>query len=277
MDWLLGMNQAIDYIENNLDGDIDYSNAAKFVCCSSYEFQRVFSFMANVTLAEYIRRRRLTLAVHDIQIKREKITDVAIKYGYDSPAAFSRAFKQLHGTTPTSARNAGVLLKTCPRISFKFIIQGVDKMEYKIIQRDAMQVIGINRKMITKNNKHWSDISEFWEEFKQGGLQDKLNSYALDDVVFAITTYSEEGDCFWYMLAVAYNDAQNTDHYDIMTIPAGTYAVFEVPSEYEDNVGNFTMRIFNEWLPSTGYKLTGGAEIECCTEKETVIWMPIIE
>jgi AraC family transcriptional regulator len=277
MDWLLGMNQAVNYIEENLDGDINYSTASKFVCCSAYEFQRIFSFMAKVTLSEYIRKRRLTLAAHDIQITKEKITDVAIKYGYDSPAAFSRAFNQQHGTTPTSVRNDGVLLKSYPCISFKFIIQGVDKMEYKIVTKDAVQVIGMNRKMITKNNEHWRDIPEFWDDFKRTGLQDKLNAYALDDIVFAITTYSEEPDCFWYMLAVAYNHVQNTDHYDVMTIPSGTYAVFEVPSEYEDNIGNFTMRIFNEWLPSTGYKLTGKAEIECCTKNGTVIWMPITQ
>ncbi|MCB2313669.1 AraC family transcriptional regulator [Clostridium tagluense] len=277
MDWLSGMNQSVNYIEDNLDGDISYSTAAKFVCCSAYEFQRIFSFMTKVTLSEYIRKRRLTLAAHDIQINKEKITDVAIKYGYDSPAAFSRAFKEQHGTTPISARNEGVLLKTYPLISFKFVIQGVDKMEYKIIHKDEVQVIGMSRKMITKNNEHWRDIPKFWDDFKLTGLKDKLNSFALDDVVFAITTYSEEPDCFWYMLAVAYNHVQNTDNYDVMTIPAGTYAVFEVPSENEDNIGNFTMRIFNEWLPSTGYKLTGEAEIECCTKDGTVIWMPIIQ
>ncbi len=277
MDWLLGMNQAVNYIEENLDGDISYSTAAKFVCCSQYEFQRIFSFMAKVTLSEYIRKRRLTLAAYDIQMNKERITDVAIKYGYDSVAAFSRAFNQQHGTTPTSARNKGVLLKSYPRISFKFVIQGVDKMEYKIVHKDEIRVIGINRKMITKNNEHWRDIPKFWDDFEQMGLQEKLNSYALDDIVFAITTYSEEADCFWYMLAVAYNGAENIDNYDIMSIPAGTYAVFEVPPENEDNIGEFTMRIFNEWLPSTGYKLTGEAEIECCTKKGTIIWMPIVK
>ena len=277
MDWLLGMNQAVDYIEENLDGTISCSIAAKFVCCSEYEFQRIFSFMANVTLYDYIRKRRLTLAAHDIQQNKEKVLDIAIKYGYDSAAAFSRAFKEQHGTTPTSARNEGVMLKSYPRISFKFIIKGVDKMEYKIVQKDALQVIGVNRKMTTKDNAHWRDIPKFWEKIEETGIQDKLKSYAADDNIFAITTYTEELDCFWYMLAVVYNGVQSTNKYDVMTIPAGTYAVFKVPAEDEDNIGNFTMRIFNEWLPSTGYKLTGGAEIECSTNDGTVIWMPIIQ
>ncbi|MGH4124362.1 MAG: helix-turn-helix domain-containing protein [Clostridium sp.] len=189
MDWLMGMNQALNYIENNLDGEICYSTAAKFVCCSTPEFQRIFSFMSRVTLSEYIRKRRLTLAAHDIQISEEKIIDVAMRYGYDSPAAFSRAFSQLHGTTPTSARNEGVLLKTCPRISFKLTIQGVDAMEYKIVHKNALQVIGVNRKMITKNKEHWKDISKFWDDFTQTDLHEKLNCYGLDDVIFAIISW----------------------------------------------------------------------------------------
>lgn len=275
MDWLLGMNQAVDYIEGNLESDISYSHAAKFVCCSEYEFQRIFSFMAKVTLAEYIRRRRLTLAAYDIQRNNERITDIAIKYGYDSVAAFSRAFNKQHGTTPTSARNEGVILKSYPRLSFQFIIQGVDKMEYKIVEKSEFEVIGINRKMVTKNNEDWTAIPKFWDEFRNTGIEKDLKRYAIDDNIFAVTTYTEEPDCYWYMLCVGYNGAENKGDYEVMTIPGGTYAIFEVPSEYEENIGEFTKRIFREWLPSTGYKLTGKAEIECETKNGTVIWMPI--
>lgn len=275
MDWLLGMNQAVDYIEKNLESNISYSEAAKFVCCSEYEFQRIFSFMAKVTLAEYIRRRRLTLAAYDIQRNNERITDIAIKYGYDSVAAFSRAFNKQHGTTPTSARNEGVILKSYPRLSFQFVIQGVDKMEYKIVEKSEFKVIGINRKMITKNNEDWKAISKFWDEFRNTGIEKNLKRYAMDDNIFAVTTYTDEADCYWYMLCVGCNGDENKDGYEVMTIPSGTYAIFEVPSEYEDNIGDFTKRIFREWLPSTGYKLTGNAEIECETKNGTVIWMPI--
>lgn len=275
MDWLLGMNQAVDYIEENLESDISYLEAAKFVCCSEYEFQRIFSFMAKVTLAEYIRRRRLTLAAYDIQRNNERITDIAIKYGYDSVAAFSRAFNKQHGTTPTSARNEGVILKSYPRLSFQFVIQGVDKMEYKIVEKSEFKVIGINRKMVTKNKEDWKAIPKFWDEFRNTGIEKEIKRYATDDNVFAVTTYTEEQECYWYMLCVDYNGNENKDGYEVMTIPGGTYAIFEVPSEYGDNIGGFTTRIFNEWLPSTGYKLTGKAEIECETKNGTVIWMPI--
>lgn len=119
MDWQKGMNQAIDYIEEHLTGDIDLNVAARFVSCSVWEFQRIFSFLTHISPGEYIRQRRLTLAAGDIQKTDEKIIDIAQKYGYDSPAAFSRAFGQLHGITPSAARGGGVTLNTYPRITFE--------------------------------------------------------------------------------------------------------------------------------------------------------------
>ncbi len=275
MDWHKGMNEAIDYIEDNLKADIDYSIASKFVCCSVWEFQRVFSFMAKIPLSEYIRRRRLTLAAHDIQNGNEKILDVALKYRYDSHSAFTRAFSQLHGTTPTLARKAGVMLKTYPRISFKFIIQGVDEMDYKIEQKEEMKIIGINKKMNTTDNAHYKEIGTFWHEFEERKLYDSLKKYSVDHNVYAITTYNNEPNSFYYMIGVEYNGIEFDKSYQVIIIPAGMYATFQVPAESEGDVGAFTMRIFNEWLPATGYQLTGGAEIECCTKDGTVILMPI--
>jgi AraC family transcriptional regulator len=121
LDWQIRMNHAIDYIEDNLTEEIDLILVAKLVGCSTWEFQRIFSFLAHVSLGEYIRQRRLTLAAHDIQASNDKIIDIAMRYGYDSPAAFSRAFSQLHRTTPSSARNGGAPVKAYPRLTFEFI------------------------------------------------------------------------------------------------------------------------------------------------------------
>ncbi len=113
------MNQAIDYIESNLTGEIDLTVTARYVGCSVWEFQRVFAFLAHTSPGEYIRRRKLTLAASDIQTCDEKIIDIALKYGYESPAAFSRAFSQMHGVAPSVARSGGAELKACPRITFE--------------------------------------------------------------------------------------------------------------------------------------------------------------
>lgn len=129
LDWQKGMNQAIDYMEDNLTGDIDLTVASRYVGCSVWEFQRIFSFLAHVAPGEYIRRRKLTLAAADIQRGNDKIIDVALKYGYDSPASFSRAFSQSHGVTPSAARSGGAALIAFPKITFEsYEIRWLDRM-----------------------------------------------------------------------------------------------------------------------------------------------------
>lgn len=118
MDLLMKMNAALDYIESNLTEDIDFTIVAQKAYCSSYNLQRMFSFI--VPLAEYIRRRRLTQAAIELQNSNAKVIDVALKYGYDSPVSFSRAFANIHGITPNEAKQSGVELKVYPKISFKF-------------------------------------------------------------------------------------------------------------------------------------------------------------
>lgn len=121
MDWQKGINAAVDYIENNLTGIIELKTAARYVGCSSWEFQRIFSFLAHIPLSDYIRQRKLTLAAQDICKRNAKIIDIAIKYGYESPTAFSRAFGKLFGTTPSSVRQCGSVINAYPRITFEFI------------------------------------------------------------------------------------------------------------------------------------------------------------
>lgn len=84
MEWLKKLSQAIDYIENNLDGDISYYEAAKIACCSTYYFQRMFSYVAGIPLSDYIRRRRMTKAAFELQISENKVMDIGSKYGYVS-------------------------------------------------------------------------------------------------------------------------------------------------------------------------------------------------
>lgn len=131
MNWQKQINQTMDYIENNLAEKIDYTTAAKFLGCSEWEFRRMFSFLAQMPLSEYVRRRRITAAIADIQ-KGEKIIDIAQRYGYESQAAFSRAFKQLYGVTPSLARNRNIELKPFQRLTFKLILK-----EDEIMQKNS--------------------------------------------------------------------------------------------------------------------------------------------
>lgn len=126
MNWHKSINEAIDYIEENLTREIDYRVVAQIASCSECEFRRIFSQIAQISLSGYIRRRRLTLAVTDIK-NGDKIIDVAMRYGYDSQAAFSRAFKRLCGLSPSSVKNNDMIANLFPRLTFKLVLmEGTD-------------------------------------------------------------------------------------------------------------------------------------------------------
>lgn len=117
MDSLRSMNNALEYIEEHLTEEIDYSEVSKIAYCSEYHFKRMFSFLAGISLSEYIRRRRLTLAALDLKDRDLRIIDVAVKYGYNSADSFSRAFHSLHGILPSEARSENTQLKAYPRMT----------------------------------------------------------------------------------------------------------------------------------------------------------------
>jgi len=161
------MNAAVSYIEENLDNVIDYDTLAKLACCSAHNFFRMFSFITDISLAEYIRRRRLTLAALELQNSNIKVIDLSAKYGYDSPVSFTRAFQTLHGVTPTEARADGVMLKAYPKIAFKISIKGEKEMDYRIETKEAFQVFGVEELFNAEAaimDEHQADPSE-----KSGG------------------------------------------------------------------------------------------------------------
>lgn len=135
MDSLKRMNDSINYIEENLDGEIDFKEVARLAFCSEYHFQRMFSFLAGVSLSEYIRRRRLTVAAFELNNSNIRIIDLAVKYGYKSPDSFTRAFQSLHGITPSEARCNSKSLKSYPRMTFQLSIKGENEMNYRIEEK----------------------------------------------------------------------------------------------------------------------------------------------
>lgn len=140
MDLFERLNAVVEYIESHLDGDIGYKVFGKMLGCSAREFSSIFSFVAGISVSEYIRRRKLSNAAFDIMNGNKKIIDIALKYGYESQSAFTRAFKEIHGQSPLSARQDGVPLKTYPRISFALIIKGVNEMNFRIEKKTALSL-----------------------------------------------------------------------------------------------------------------------------------------
>ena len=143
MSQLEDLNRAMAYIEEHLDGTVDMDVLARIAACSKYQLQRMFPYLAGVTLPEYIRRRVMTRAAQDLRATDAKVMDVALRYGYDSPTAFARAFRRVHGASPNDARRPQTKLTLYPRFVFTLSVKGEEPMDYRIIEQGAFRVVGI--------------------------------------------------------------------------------------------------------------------------------------
>ena len=174
MDWIEKLNEALDYIEANLDGEIDVGLAAKKALCSSFHFQRMFTYIAGQTLGEYIRRRRMTLAAFELGNSDVKVVDLALKYGYDSPTAFTRAFHAIHGVTPKAAREKGNVLSAYPRLTFILSVKGEYAMNYKIEHNKGFRIVGaVTREHMTMEDC-MEKVPQFWKRTHEAGLLPKI-------------------------------------------------------------------------------------------------------
>ncbi len=174
MEWIERFNEAISYIEEHLTEEIDYEQLGRIACCSSYHFQRMFTYMAGVPLSEYIRRRKMSLAAVDLQGGNMKIIDVAGKYGYSSPTAFNRAFQTVHGIAPSAVKSEGVSVKSFPPILFKITVKGVEEMNYRIETKDAFRIVGVSVPLDKDIEKNFSVIPQKWQEISTNGTLQRL-------------------------------------------------------------------------------------------------------
>lgn len=184
MDWITGISKAIDYIEEHITEPTDYTRAAKEACSSPFNFQRVFALLCGYTLGDYVRMRRLTLAGEELLSTDAKVIDVALKYGYDSPESFSRAFTRFHGVSPSAVRK-GAAIRSFSRICVKLILTGGSIMEYRIEKKQAAKII-CRRREFTKPGDDYTnrEIPEFWNECGRDGSIQKLCGYIKDSAQF---------------------------------------------------------------------------------------------
>lgn len=280
MELLDKMNRAIEYIETNLTNKIDYEKVANEIGYSVHHFQRMFSFITDISMVEYVRRRRMTMSAFELQNSSKKVIDIALKYGYESPEAFTRAFQNLHGITPTAARSKGISLKAYPRISFQISIKGVSKMKYRIETREAFQVYGIERIFDMNYGENLREIPKFWDEVQSNGECDKLaeSTGSLNNQeelcpVNAICDYRQTGGTtFPYMICALKSDKSDTIGYKTVDIPSATWAIF-TSDEYElKDISNafqdLNKRAHTEWLPTSTYKKLEGYDLEMYYEKD---------
>lgn len=267
MDWITGISKAIDYIEEHITEPTDYARAAKEACSSPFNFQRVFALLCGYTLGDYVRMRRLTLAGEDLLSTDAKVIDVALKYGYDSPESFSRAFTRFHGVSPSAVRK-GAAIHSFSRICVKLILTGGSIMEYRIEKKQAAKII-CRRREFTKPGDDYTnkEIPEFWNECGRDGSIQKLCGYIKDSAQFKgllgvcfSTEMTDSG--FPYGIGAEYDGESDPQDFEIVEIPAYTYAVFTVRGKMPDAFRETYRKICTEFFPQSGYEYGNGVEIE---------------
>ncbi len=261
MDMLKNLNAAVRYIEADLCEEIDIEKAASIACITADSFLRFFSYMTGMTLNEYIRRRRLTLAADDIRCGNERIIDIAVKYGYDSADAFSRAFAKQHGITPSAYRKNGGDLKIYPPASFYIIIKGAKKMVFRIIELPETEVFGVSQQYDGEGYNNREELRNImWQHSDEqicGAKWNEKGTTVLDGVWYGVW---QDGK---YMIAREKSDIK-ADGLETRVLPAGTYAAFKTErgGNAWDEFPKLFEQIFDSWLPSSGYKLKSDLAIE---------------
>lgn len=284
MAWTDDLNRAMDYIEENLRGEVNVAEVAQRAACSEFHLQRMFPYMTGMTLSDYIRRRRMSLAALDLSAG-EKVIDVALRYGYESPTSFARVFRDVIGAAPSDAQRGTANLRQYPRLTFTMLVRGEEAMEYRIEERDEFRVVGHLVEGDWSLENAGDKAVEFWDYLYEEDGRRIHDALALMDG-------SEPGS----LLGVCFCDDGNFDGYLVgvatslpcpegMTeriVPAATYAVFDCAGPMPDAIQSLQHRILAEWLPSSGYEWAPKADLEVyfgpnmtAADYKSQVWLPI--
>ena len=256
MDWIKIIENALRYIEENLSGELTVDRIAEKVNISPFYFQKGFSMLCGYSVGEYIRMRRLSVAGSELVTSDNKVIDLALKYGYDSPDSFTKAFTRFHGSTPTDVRRKGALLKSFAPLHIKIILDGGNTMEYRVEEKPAFRVMGVSK--IFSYETANADIPQYWDEIHvQAAVKPVEGMYGI--------CFDEEmgGNRFRYMIAdgLAEGEAEekNLETYEV---PRHTWAIFPCRGAMPLSIQEVNRRIFSEWLPAGNYEIAEGYNIE---------------
>lgn len=283
MNWVKIIEDAIEYIEGNITEELTVGRIAEEVNTSAFYFQRGFSMLCGYTVGEYVRMRRLSLAGEELLSSDVKVIDLAVKYGYDSPDSFTKAFTRFHGSTPTDVRRGGAMLKSFAPLHIKLTLDGGSTMEYRIEKKPAFKVMGVSKDFSYENAN--AEIPQFWNEvFMQAAERPVLGMYGV--------CFDEEmaGNEFRYMIADDYVKEQaEAKKLDVHEIKEHTWAVFPCRGAMPLSLQEVNRKIFSEWLPASNYEIAEGYNIEYYSNPEDFtngmqdpeyyaeVWIPVKE
>lgn len=271
MNWIIGIQKAIDYMEDHLTETIDYEAVAAQSFSSSYHFQRVFHILCGLTIGEYIRNRRLSLAGMELATGEVKVIDAALKYGYESPDSFTKAFQKFHGILPSQARNNSDHLKFYSRLVLKISLEGGSVMNYKVEKKPEMTFVGYKKKFSGTPDERMEQEADFYVSTRVNQYLLKGLSHDCDTGYNIMRGFDDEGYDFynasvldeWMANHLDEELGEDAKRFEKIVVPAGTYVICETkktryPTELFEELRR---KVVSEWIPSSGYELANAPEI----------------
>ena len=288
MDWISGIQRALDHIEAHITDQLDYGQIARQAACSGYYFQRLFGILCGMSLGEYIRARRLTLAGQELAATDARVIDVALKYGYESPESFARAFVRFHGVTPSEAKKDGSRLRSFSPLTVRITLKGGQIMDYKIVEKESFTLLEKVQTQSVVDDRHLNTIPDFWTRCHQDGTVKSLLEHTADaGFIYGACYGNTPSDAkeFDYGIGVLYDPARPVPNgFQVRQIPARTWVVFECHGAMPEAVQGLWHRIYTEFFPTAEYQPTYELDIEAYPAGEMnspdyrcEIWVPVVK
>ena len=270
--WMECFQESIHFIEQNLTEDLDIEEIAGKAALSPFYYQRIFAALCGMTVSEYIRARRMTLAAQELSGSGAKVIDIAVKYGYDSPDSFAKAFQRFHGITPSQARESGALLRSLAPLHIRISLEGGNMLDYRIVEKAPFTIVGIKRPF--NSDTSYQEIPRFWDEWlAQGENRPIMGTFGL--------CLDMNGKDFDYWIADLYLPWKDIPAgCKTRIIPGSLWAQFPCTVR---TLQDTNTKIWSEWLPALqGYSLAGDYDIEVYLPPEegsqdmsVYIWIPL--
>ena len=281
MEWLTGIQRVINYIEDNLTEELNYDDIAKQASCSSFYLQRLFSILCGITLGDYIGNRRLTLAANELSYSDKKVIDVALKYGYDSPTAFNRAFQSIHGAAPSAVRKENLPVKSYPPIQFHMSISGGQALEYRIEKMKEFRIIGYGAKLSDKIEENFKNVPALWARLAQEESIPRLIGLMNRPPFGLLGVSACNNSNMWRYYICVSSDEALPEGMEELIIPESTWAVFSGNGKGTD-IQQLEKRVVLEWLPTSGYEYANAPDVEVYLNDDSQnakfeVWIPVIK
>ena len=282
MNWIKAMADTINYMEDHLTEEIDVRALAKVACSSTFHYQRMFSFLTDMSIGDYVRNRRMTMAAADLISTDIKVVDLAYKYRYESAEAFSRAFKSVHGASPRAVKKGEVPIKAFLKLTIQVSLKGDVPMDYRIEKKEKFGFYGLTKRFSTIDGANFKEIPVFWQDVMADGSYNKMMATSASNSCLGVCMPMDPEKETEFDYLIGFFGEEVVEGYDYHEVPEAEWAVFTVNGKIHPNLPDAWKRIFSEWFPQTDFKHAQLPEFEVYLEGDVnsddyvmEIWIPV--